>query len=57
MKKFIGSLVEEAKKVIWPTRETVAKHSIMVVVTIIIATLIIAGIDLGFKELVVLALK
>lgn len=57
MKKFILSLVDEAKKVVWPKRETVIKHSVMVVVTIIISTLIIAGVDLGFKELVVIALR
>jgi len=53
---YIGSVVEESKKVVWPDRDTVTKHTIMVVVTVLISMLIFGSIDFGLKELVKLAI-
>ena len=55
--KFIGTTVEEGKKVIWPNRELVIRHTVMVVVTIGIGGLIFVRVDFGFKKLVILAIK
>jgi|GEM_PF-1422538 len=50
------SVYEEARKVIWPTRETVFRHTIMVVVSVAIAMLIFAGLDYGLQKAVIWAL-
>lgn len=55
--RFFPSVVDEGKKVIWPNRATVTNHSVMVLVTIIISTLIIAGIDYVFQQLLLLAIN
>ena len=54
---FLGSVVEEGKKVVWPSRDVVIRHTIMVIVSVAIATLIFASIDFGLQKLVILALK
>lgn len=54
---YIRSVVEEGKKVVWPSRELVIRHSIMVVVTVAIAVVVVAGVDLGLQKLVVLAIN
>ena len=43
---FLGSY-DELKKVIWPSRKVVISHTIMVIVSIIVAMAIIALIDFG----------
>lgn len=53
---YLRSVIEEGKKVIWPSRETIIRHSLMVVATVVVATLIVAGLDFGLQKLVVLAL-
>ncbi len=53
---YVTSVIEEGKKVIWPGRELVVRHSLMVVATVAVAVLLVAGIDLGFQKLVLLAL-
>lgn len=55
--RFFPSVVEEGKKVIWPNRTTVTNHSIMVLVTIVVSTLVIAGIDYVFQQLLLLAIN
>jgi len=47
---FIGSY-EEMKKVIWPNRQEVTSHSLIVVLSIIISMAIIAAIDYGLFNL------
>ena len=54
---FFPSVIEEGKKVIWPNRQTVTNHSIMVVVTVVLSILIVAGIDYVFQQLLVLAIN
>ena len=45
-KFFIGSY-DELKKVIWPSKKVVINHTIMVVVSIVVAMGIIAALDYG----------
>ncbi|MCR4277644.1 MAG: preprotein translocase subunit SecE [Candidatus Berkelbacteria bacterium] len=54
---FLGSVVDEGKKVVWPNRDVVIRHTIMVIVSVAIATLIFASIDFGLQKLVILAIK
>lgn len=54
---YFKSVTEEAKKVIWPTRELVLRHTLMVVVSVAIAVLIFGGIDFGLQKLVILAVS
>lgn len=54
---FLSSVVDEGKKVVWPTRDVVIRHTIMVIVSVAIATLIFASIDFGLQKLVILAIK
>jgi preprotein translocase SecE subunit len=54
---FVGSLIEEARKVIWPKRETVIRHTLMVLLSVAVATVIFGAFDLGLQKLVILAVK
>lgn len=54
---FARTAVEEAKKVVWPTRETVIRHMIMVVVSVALAALFFAGVDYGLQKLVIYSIK
>ena len=53
----IGSVVDEGKKVVWPSRDVVIRHTAMVILSVGIAPLIFASIDFGLQKLVVLAIK
>jgi len=55
--RYIATAIEEARKVVWPTRETVIRHTILVVASVAVAVVIFAGIDYGLQKLVVLAIK
>lgn len=52
-----GSVIDEAKKVIWPARQTVVRHTVMVVVSVAIGTLVYGALDLGLQRLVLLAIN
>jgi preprotein translocase SecE subunit len=54
---FLGSVVDEGKKVVWPTRDVVIRHTVMVIVSVAIATLIYASLDFGLQKLVISAIK
>lgn len=54
---FIGGVIDEGKKTIWPNRDTVVRHSLMVVVTLVVATLIFAGVDYLLQKLLLLAIN
>ncbi len=54
---YFASSIDEAKKVVWPTREIVLRHTVMVVISVAIAVLIFSGIDYGLQKLVILAIK
>lgn len=42
----------ELQKVNWPDRKTVVNHSIIVIVSAVIAILVIMALDLGLSKLV-----
>ena len=48
---FIGSY-EEFKKVIWPSRQEVISHTVVVIISIFVAMAIVAAIDYGLFSLV-----
>lgn len=48
-KSFFKGVKSEFKKVIWPTKETLVKETVAVVVTSVILGLIIAIVDIGVK--------
>ncbi len=54
--RFISSVIDEGKKTIWPTRETVIRHSAMVVATLVLATLLFAGVDYLLQKLLLSAI-
>jgi len=54
---YVKSVVEEGKKVIWPSREMILRHSVMVIATVAVATVIVAGLDYGFQKLLLLAIQ
>lgn len=54
---FVGSLIEESRKVIWPKREVVIRHTLLVLLSVAVATVIFGSVDLGLQQLVLLAVK
>ncbi|MBT0565897.1 preprotein translocase subunit SecE [Williamsia sp. CHRR-6] len=49
---FLGQVVSELKKVIWPTRQEMIRYTIIVLIFVIVMTAFISGIDLGFAKVV-----
>jgi preprotein translocase subunit SecE len=43
--QFVGEVRGELRKVVWPTREELINYSVVVFLTIVILTSIIAGLD------------
>jgi len=54
---FIRTTVEESRKIVWPNRETVMRHTIMVIISVGVGILVFAGVDLVFQKLVVVAIR
>lgn len=54
---WVRSVVDEAKKVIWPGRDLVVRHTIMVIVSIAVGVVVFAGLDYGLQKLVLLAVN
>lgn len=52
-RQFVKEVRQELKKVAWPTRQETAKYSVIVLVTVIVFTALIAGIDWLFSEFVI----
>ena len=52
IRKFIGDIVSELKKVTWPTREETTRLTFAVVVASIAIGLALGGIDIGFNWIV-----
>ena len=50
-KYFVGSY-EELKKVVWPSRQEIISHSIIVIISMAVAMAIISVIDFGLFNLV-----
>jgi len=53
---YFRSVIEEGQKVVWPARDTVIRHTIMVIVSVAVAISIFASIDYGLQKLVILAI-
>ena len=50
---FLTQVVDELKKVVWPTRREMIVYSIGVLIFVAVLTAFIAGLDLGFGELMI----
>jgi len=48
-KTYLAEVVSETKKVVWPTRQQLLEHSIVVVGAIVVALAIVAVIDYGLS--------
>ena len=44
-REFVGAVRDELKKVVWPTRDELKNYAVVVFVTIVVLTAIIAGMD------------
>lgn len=49
---YFRSVVDEGKKVVWPSRQTVLRHTGMVIIVVLISSAIFAGVDYLFQQLV-----
>lgn len=54
---YVNSVVDEGRKVIWPGRELVIRHTVMVIVSIAMAVIIFGSLDYGLSQLVKLAIS
>lgn len=54
---FFRTAIEEGRKVIWPSRPVVIRHTVMVVISVAIATLIFASVDYGLQKLVIASIQ
>ncbi|WP_414976664.1 preprotein translocase subunit SecE [Gordonia sp. (in: high G+C Gram-positive bacteria)] len=48
---FLTQVVDELRKVVWPTRNEMIVYSIGVLVFVAVVTAVIAGLDIGFAKL------
>lgn len=53
---YFRSVIEEGKKVVWPSRPTILRHTAMVAISVIVAAAIFASVDYGFQQLVLASL-
>lgn len=47
---YLKSVYEENKKVVWPTRQTALRHTLMVLVSVGVAVLVFASLDYILKQ-------
>lgn len=50
--KYLGNIIGELKKVVWPTRQEAVNLSMLVVIVSITMGLILGFLDFGFTQLV-----
>ena len=50
--QFIGQVVSELKKAVWPTRQEIIRLTLMVIAISIAMGLLLGGFDYGFTQLV-----
>ncbi|MBQ6674783.1 MAG: preprotein translocase subunit SecE [Ruminococcus sp.] len=55
--KYFRDLKSELKKVVWPSRQQVVNNTGVVLVTMAVLGLFLAGVDLGLGQLLDLVLK
>jgi preprotein translocase subunit SecE len=49
--RFLRETIDELRKVVWPTPQELYRYTLVVVVTVTIIALFIAGVDLGLGQL------
>ncbi len=54
--RFLHDVRVEMRKVSWPTRDQMVSFTIVTVVTTVVLTILVFGLDAGLKELVFLAI-
>ena len=54
---FVDEVVQETKKVSWPTRAELRESTMVVITSVFIVSIIIGAIDLVFTQLVKLLIK
>jgi len=52
IKNYFTTSYQEMRKVVWPNRQEVSSHTIIVVLSIIISMAIIAALDFGLFNLI-----
>lgn len=52
IKIFFTGSYDEFKKVVWPSRQTVISHTVIVIVSMVVAMVLIAILDFGLFNLV-----
>ena len=53
--RLVRESVSEMRKVLWPSRSELVTYSIVVIIFVVIMVAIVAGLDIGFAKLVLLA--
>ncbi|MCQ2436536.1 MAG: preprotein translocase subunit SecE [Clostridia bacterium] len=48
--KFFKDFISEFKKLVWPTKEQLMKNTAVVMVSIVVIGLVLAGIDFGLSK-------
>lgn len=51
-RQFLKEVRQELKKVIWPTRQELVTYTIVVLVTVVVLTSLVFGLDVVFSKLV-----
>jgi preprotein translocase subunit SecE len=51
-RQFLKEVRQELKKVIWPTRQELVTYTIVVLVTVVVLTSFVFGLDVAFSKLV-----
>ncbi|MBE6854569.1 MAG: preprotein translocase subunit SecE [Ruminococcus sp.] len=54
--KWFRELKSEFKKVVWPSKSTVITNTLVVLVVMLVSAAFVGGMDMGFLELMELAL-
>jgi preprotein translocase subunit SecE len=53
--RFVRESISELRKVLWPSRHELVTYSIVVIVFVVIMVSLVAGLDIGFAKLVLVA--
>jgi len=57
IKNYFTSSYEEMRKVIWPNRQEVTSHTIIVFISILVAMSVVVAIDYGLFNLLQMAIN
>ena len=49
--KFVGDIISELRKVVWPTRQEATYLTTIVIVVTVIMSMVLWAVDFGFSEL------